>query len=249
MFNSEIKCIFVENKNKLTMRKITLTIALILGLATLGTAQIANNSNCKKTCEIERVVQKGTLLGVKIGNFNCGGVPGIYVLEVLKNTSAEKFGFVKGDIIYDIDGVGVENTDRMIEIVTSYKPSDLVNIGYKRAGKEYSKDVILGAKSTEIVKERVCCEENNDRFFNDVNISLFPNPTTSKITLSMDEAEAGKYGFQIFDITGKEVMSSVENFDNGFSKTINVENLESGEYFFNLNNGKNSITKAFVIAK
>lgn len=194
-------------------------------------------------------MQKGTLLGVKIGNFNCGGVPGIYVLEVLSNTSAEKFGFVKGDIIYDIDGVGVENTDKMIEIVTSYKPSDLVNIGYKRAGKEYSKDVILGAKSTEIVKERVCCEENNDRFFNDVNISLFPNPTTSKITLSMDEAEAGKYGFQIFDITGKEVMSSVENFDNGFSKTMNVEILESGEYFLNLNNGKNSITKAFVIAK
>lgn len=232
------------------MRKITLTIALILGLATLGTAQIANNnSNCKKTCEVERVIQRGAYLGVRINDFQCGGVPGIHVREVIKGTAAEKFGFAKGDIIYDVDGVGVENTRNMIEIIKSYEPSDIVNIGYKRAGKEYNKDVVLGASFTKVVKEIICCEENKDHFFNAVNVSLFPNPTTSKITLSMDEAEAGKYAFQIFDITGKEVMSSVESFDDAFSKNINVENLESGEYFLTINKGKSSITKAFIIAK
>lgn len=230
------------------MKKITLVLLVTIMAFSASFAQIAN-SNCQNTCEVERVVQEGAFLGVKIYGLRCtSSYYGVYIKEVLPNTAAEKFNFQEKDIIVSVDGNDLYSTKELVDLIATYKPSDVVSILYKRNGVEKEMDVILGAKTTKIVKETICCDDN-DAYFNDLNMTLYPNPTVSKINFSMDKAEAGRYAFQIFNTIGAEVFYTIENFDAGFSKNIDLSDLSSGEYFLKISKGKNTFTKTFVVAK
>ncbi|MGB1018064.1 MAG: T9SS type A sorting domain-containing protein [Chitinophagales bacterium] len=228
------------------MKKITLVILLAVFAVNYSFAQIAGE-DCKKTCEIEKIVQEGTLLGVQISNKGCGEV-GVKVIRILENTAAAKFGLNINDMILYVDGTQITDTKQLVKLIATYKPSDLVTVTYARAGKEYMKDIVLGAKSTKVVKETICCDAE-DKFFNEINVSLYPNPSVSNINLSMNEAQEGKYTFQIFDVSGKEMSVEVESFDAGFSKNIDLTDLSSGAYFLKITKGENTITKAFQVAK
>lgn len=231
------------------MKKITLVLLLMVSISFSSIAQNAN-ADCKKTCEIENVIQEGTLLGVKIQGSSCNGIPGVKVVELLKNTAAEKFGFKLGDLIKDVDGEAVGNTKQMLAVIASYNPSDLVTITFMRNDEEFSKDVILGAKKTTIVKETVCCEDQKENdFFNHFNMNLYPNPATTQVTFSMDKVESGKYTFQVFNVIGEQVFVEVESIDASFSKKLDLTNMASGEYFLKVTNGTNTLTKAFIVAK
>jgi len=230
------------------MKKITLLLAIMVAFAANSFAQIADN-NCQKTCEVETVVQEGAFLGVKIYGLRCtSSYHGVYVKQVLPNTAAAKFNFQEKDIIVSVDGVELFSTKELVNLIATYKPSDIVSIVFKRNGVEQELDVVLGAKSTKIVKSTICCDEN-DAFFNAINMNLYPNPAVNSISFSMNEAEAGKYTFQIFNTIGAEVHASVESFDAGFSKKIDLTHLSGGEYFLRISKGKNTFTKTFVVAK
>jgi len=229
------------------MKKITLVLLIMVSAISTTFSQIS--SNCQNTCEVEKVIQEGAFLGVKIQTLRCSSdYHGVFVQQVLPNTAAEKFEFQYRDVILSVNGEELFTSKQMVQLIATYKPSDLVTIVYKRAGVEYEKDVVLGAKSTKIVKETVCCDDN-DTYFNDVNVSLYPNPTTSEINISMEEAQEGKYTFQVFNSAGEEVSVELENFDAGFSKKIDLSNLSAGEYFLKVSKGHNAFTKAFIIAK
>lgn len=229
------------------MKKITLVLLIMISVVATGFSQISNN--CQTTCEVERVVQEGAFLGVKIQGLRCSSdYHGVYVKEVLENTAAEKFQIQVKDIIISVDGEELFTTKQLVELIATYEPSDLVTIVYKRNGQEFEKDVVLGAKSTKIVKETICCDDT-DIHFNAMNITLYPNPTVSDINLSMDEAENGKYTFQVFNTIGEQVYVEVENFEAGFSKNLDLSKLSAGEYFLKVTKGKNTHTTAFIIAK
>ncbi len=229
------------------MRKITLVLLVMVATLTSSMAQIS--ANCQNTCEIEKVVQKDAFLGVRIQGLRCtSSYHGVYVKDVLENTAAEKFGFQVKDIIISVDNHELFSTKELVDLIASYEPSDIVSILYKRNGKEMEKDVVLGAKSTKIVKTTVCCDDN-DTYFNDLNMNLYPNPAVSSINFSMENAEMGKYTFQIFNSIGEEVFVEVESFDAGFSKNIDLAELSSGAYYMKVSKGANSFTKTFVISK
>lgn len=229
------------------MKKITLVLFLMVSVFATSFAQIAK-SDCKKTCEIEKIVQEGTLLGVRIQAISCG-TPGVRVIELLPNTAAEKFGFKVNDVILSVDGEDILNTKQLVDLVASHKPSDLVSISYSRVGEENTEDVILGALKTTIVKETVCCDVKEDKFFNISNMSIFPNPANANVNFSMDRAEAGKYTFQVFNTIGEQVYVEVENFDAAFSKNIDLTEMAAGEYFLKITKGEKTLTKAFVVVK
>lgn len=229
------------------MKKITLVLFLMVGVFSISFGQIAKGT-CKNTCEVEKIVQEGTLLGVRIQGISCG-TPGVRVIELLPNTAAEKFGFKLNDVILSVDGEDISTTKQLVDLVASHKPSDLVSISFLRAGEENTEDVILGAKTTKIVKESVCCDAKEDKFFNTLNMSLYPNPANTNVNFSMDRAEAGKYTFQVFNTIGEQVYVQVENFEAAFSKNIDLTDLASGEYFLKITKGANTLTKAFIVAK
>jgi len=62
-----------------------------------------------------------------------------------------------------------------------------------------------------------------------VNFKIFPNPATQVVQLNMDNSEK-IHGFQIFDLSGKMIKSSGENFKN--NDVINISDLRNGVYLF-----------------
>jgi len=227
------------------MKKITLLSFLLACFTLISNAQ--NLASCQQTCEVERVVQEGPFLGVKIANVkSCSNK--VLVQEVIENTAAEKFGIQKGDYILSIDGVDMENTNAVVEVITNLHPSDVISIILSRNREDIIQDVVIGAQKTTVKTETVCCDTEN-KFLNDLNISLSPNPTSDMIQVSLAEAQPGKYTFQAFNAIGVEVFVSVESIEGSFSKKYDVSQLSAGQYFLKISEGEDSYTTSFVVNK
>ncbi|MER3464860.1 MAG: hypothetical protein C4329_11055 [Chitinophagaceae bacterium] len=69
---------------------------------------------------------------------------GAKVSTITKNSSAEKAGLKKGDVITRIDGKKVEDAEDVSEIVRAHKPGDKISITYLRDGKEEKATAELG---------------------------------------------------------------------------------------------------------
>lgn len=61
---------------------------------------------------------------------------GVRVIEITKESAAEKSGLKKGDIIIGLDDTKIEDADDLSKAVRSHKPGDKVTIRYKRDNKE-----------------------------------------------------------------------------------------------------------------
>ncbi|MEE9440080.1 MAG: T9SS type A sorting domain-containing protein [Saprospiraceae bacterium] len=227
------------------MKKQLLGLLFIgLSISTLQAQSIraTDLADCENVCEVEKTIQIDALLGVRIINTKEKG--GADVIRILDHSAAKRNALHKGDIITAVDGVPVENVKHLVKTIQSHQPSDLVNIEYTRRDIQYSKDIVLGAKKTKVITEMICCDEA--RYFNNENISLFPNPTRDNINVAMEEAQEGKYVFQIFDINGKRVITEVNKYDSGFTTKIDITNIPTGEYFLRVSKGEDALTKAFV---
>ena len=82
-----------------------------------------------------------------------------------------------------------------------------------------------------------------------VSFSLYPNPTSDKLTTELNYSVSGNSQITIFDITGKQLMN--ENFINSeeLTHTIDVSKLNSGKYFIHYTINNNSYTQSFVKIK
>ncbi|MFI3266842.1 MAG: Do family serine endopeptidase [Rikenellaceae bacterium] len=78
---------------------------------------------------------------------------GIYVATVSEGGAAQAAGIQEGDVITEIDGVKIESTGALLEIIAKHRPNDNVKVSVKRSGKVKQFDVTLRNRSgnTEIV--------------------------------------------------------------------------------------------------
>ncbi|MBX2921339.1 MAG: T9SS type A sorting domain-containing protein [Chitinophagaceae bacterium] len=76
-------------------------------------------------------------------------------------------------------------------------------------------------------------------FFENISqVSLFPNPASSAITLSMNAARAGKDLYTIVDMTGKKLMEKTIVLERGANRiTIDLSTLRSGTYILYTQSG------------
>lgn len=70
---------------------------------------------------------------------------GVYIIDVDKNSPAQKLGLKQGDIVVSINGQKINNWLEMKENIYSLKERELVSITYTRNGKNYTQDIILKA--------------------------------------------------------------------------------------------------------
>jgi subtilisin-like proprotein convertase family protein len=75
------------------------------------------------------------------------------------------------------------------------------------------------------------------------NILVYPNPTNESLNVKFLDSNHGFNTYQILDITGRVMMSSMINND---ITTVDVQQLQSGIYLVKLTDGKKSIHKKFV---
>ena len=74
----------------------------------------------------------------------------------------------------------------------------------------------------------------------DLLVSVYPNPTTDKITLAFEELVTGKVNFSIYDQMGKLVME--ENKEGQAELSYSLASLSAGNYFVKVNTS----TKEYV---
>ena len=94
-------------------------------------------------------------MGEQMGISEIGGA---YVAEVTKDGAAEAAGIKKGDVILSIDGVKIDSSARLSEIIGKHRPNDKVKISVKRGDKVKQIEVTLrnrAGKTEPISKDEV----------------------------------------------------------------------------------------------
>ncbi|WP_177761266.1 reprolysin-like metallopeptidase [Flavobacterium sp. I3-2] len=78
------------------------------------------------------------------------------------------------------------------------------------------------------------------------DFSLYPNPTTDKVTISFNSNTGNEITMEVFDIRGRKLNSyNIEN--TGFISTeVNLANYESGIYLISIKDGVNQATKKVI---
>jgi hypothetical protein len=74
---------------------------------------------------------------------------------------------------------------------------------------------------------------------------VYPNPTTTKIVLSIKNDDVQNFKYQLFDVNGKLVQAQTITTT---ETNIAMEQYQAGSYFLQVSN-KNSLIKSFTIIK
>lgn len=115
---------------------------------------------------------------------------GAKIVEVNKESAAEKAGLKKEDVITKIGDKKIESSSDLVDAIGDHKPSDKIDITYKRSGKENKVTATLAENKSRAYTF------NNDFQFEMPNIDLpgqtFFNWGKPKIGLQIQDLEEGK---------------------------------------------------------
>ncbi|WP_275422635.1 S1C family serine protease [Actinocatenispora thailandica] len=74
-----------------------------------------------------------------------GNGSGALVAAVTKGGPADKAGIQKGDVITQVDGTKVPDSDTLVSVVAQHQPGDKVKVTYTRNGKSHTATATLAA--------------------------------------------------------------------------------------------------------
>lgn len=139
-------------------------------------------------------VQRG-FLGVSIRDIDSKlaqdekitALDGVYIADVTEKSAADAAGIRKGDVILNIEGVPVNSTSELLEIVGQHRPGDKIAIAVRRGNNDKTYNVTLRNRSgnTDPVKREAVDVENM------LGATLKPIDSDLKDKLGLD------YGMQI----------------------------------------------------
>jgi len=67
-----------------------------------------------------------------------------YVAAITPNAGAERAGIRKGDVMIEVDGVGVRSNDDVVRIVRKHRPGDALRVVVLRGDEQKTFEVTLG---------------------------------------------------------------------------------------------------------
>nr|MBC8146766.1 T9SS type A sorting domain-containing protein [Bacteroidota bacterium] len=114
------------------------------------------------------------------------------------------------------------------------------------AGIRQSRDEVL-EKALEIAG---CIVSVNDNVDVKCELTIYPNPTSDNINISLSNAELSKMSISIFNSLGIEIkrFDEKELFGKN-SISFSTESFPSGVYYCTMNNGTYKISKSFVVMR
>ena len=78
-------------------------------------------------------------------------------------------------------------------------------------------------------------------------LALFPNPTSTKLTIQLASPNNEKATIQLCDLSGRVILEKEVEFNNGFNQDIiNVSTLNSGSYLLKIRQGNSIISKLII---
>ncbi|MGB1040671.1 MAG: T9SS type A sorting domain-containing protein [Flavobacteriales bacterium] len=110
---------------------------------------------------------------------------------------------------------------------------------------EYRNGVKIGETYRDIPVPAVNCSIlSTDNYISSTAINIFPNPSNGNFTLFIEDYNHSNFNLNVIDVTGKLVYNQQINSPQTF---INLEKLNRGIYFIQLNDGVNRTSKRIVI--
>ena len=74
---------------------------------------------------------------------------GVYIVEVSKNSAADKAGLAKGDVIIAVDSVKITTPSSVQEVISRFSPGDKATVTIIRDGKEKNVEVVFKGTAQE----------------------------------------------------------------------------------------------------
>lgn len=159
----------------------------------------------------------------------CSVVSGTYTYNGLvngKNNYTQTF-VIGGESI--VIGVGFDNIKWVL-----YADGDLTDVGFSNIAVPAGLlPPLMGWVNTQCENGTMIIEQNlstNDFENFNSKILVYPNPTNNFITIKSEKNSAENFKYKIFDITGRNIISS----NSKFNEQINIESLTSGNYIIQI---------------
>ncbi|MBW6490225.1 MAG: Do family serine endopeptidase [Lentimicrobium sp.] len=163
-------------------------------------------------------------------------IRGVYVAEVTENGSARSAGIRSGDIILSIEGVSVNSTSELLELVGQHRPGDKIKVAVKRNNKDLDFNVTLKNRDGEtgpVRRDEVDINKVLGASFEPVSDELKSQlgiESGLQVTVLSDgklRAAGVRQGFIITQIDGKRVASRQDlmNILNGKKGGVLVEGI------------------------
>ena len=80
---------------------------------------------------------------------------GALILDVAKDTPAQRYGIKRGDLIYAINGKNIKNRAELQNRIASFKPNEKIALQIERNGKNIEVNIVLGSRQGLIVSQNV----------------------------------------------------------------------------------------------
>jgi subtilisin-like proprotein convertase family protein len=77
--------------------------------------------------------------------------------------------------------------------------------------------------------------------------SVYPNPNNGLFNVSLNSSSNNNIFIEVFDIRGRKVFNKQYESKPTFNETINLENVQSGIYLLQVNDGMNKQTKKVIV--
>ncbi|QXP60292.1 PDZ domain-containing protein [Olleya sp. HaHaR_3_96] len=232
------------------MKRFLPLVFVLLCFTTALQAQI--NQDCKNTCTIDKIVYETAFLGVQFGspcNKESDSDKGVVILKVIEGTAAADNKLQPYDLVVAIDGLEVNRRGDAMNAVKAYEPFDTVRFTILRDGKTLVKTITLGAKTSKVIQEVVCCDEAISSLSKE-NISLYPNPAVSELNIAFKEVIQGEYNFAVYMTNGVLVKQYNKRFVKGdLNEKINVDKLEDGVYVLKISKDDTTYSNLFVVKR
>ncbi|NQY07051.1 MAG: T9SS type A sorting domain-containing protein [Flavobacteriaceae bacterium] len=157
-----------------------------------------------------------------------------------------------GDIVYNgVTTLGIGDTFSQQDINTGLISYVNTHVCGVNANDQFRVDVLdtntNGWVPNQTIPILIDCALSTDEFSID-NISLWPNPTNGDFNIQLTNSTTDNVSVSMYDIQGREVYTNVFEGTGGlFQKELNLGNLSSGVYLFNIEHGNKSSTKKIII--
>jgi len=96
---------------------------------------------------------------------------------------------------------------------------------------------------------KIVIDENavisNINNLNFIDLKLYPNPATNKVTLDLSNTTIDQFSVQLFTINGQQILD-IKN-QNDRLVHLDVASYPSGIYFVKIISGKNIVTKKLIL--
>ncbi len=195
-------------------------------------------------------------LGISVGsNFGLSEdtpTDGAPILNVTKNSAAEKAGLKKGDVVTAINDTPIGNSKDLLNLMNNYKAGDEIKVNYIRDDSAYSTNVVLAKgnfgqdiqifKSDRDASFPFPFNQEGDQSIEDF-FEQFKNDNNIDIDLDLSDKIFKKQRIIIKDKDGNVIERELEgNFDD-----IIIEGLDSNSSFEDITIEKGPFNKKRIL--